>query len=137
MLYQTPLYMLRDRAMYKLPTEIVLSIIEQLELRDYPALILGAFELLRRHGLVPEVPGLYLQVLRHTRQRIRNPHSQPNIGSLPPELRWHFIQYMGANDRISFIWATWNFFSWESYLPGESSPAIEARLSELSGATPP
>ena len=46
---------------YQLPAEIMLNVLNQLELKDYPALIAAAWHLLRHHGIAPSIPTPKLQ----------------------------------------------------------------------------
>lgn len=101
---------------YKLPTELVLSVIERLSMQDYPALILGALHLLRQHGIAPTLSTPDFHTLMGSKAAHAQDTSRVTIKNLPPELRFLCTQYLSVKDKMNFIIATWKTFDWPSYV---------------------
>lgn len=113
---QTQLEELYALPIYNLPTELVLSIIERLPMRDYPALILGALHLLRQHGIAPTLSTPEFHTLMESKPAYAQNTSRITIKNLPPELRFLCTQYLSVKDKINFIMATWKTFNWALYV---------------------
>ena len=101
---------------YNIPTELILCIIERLSMQDYPALILGAFHLLRHFGIAPILSTPEFHALMEWKPAHAQDTSQTTIKNLPPELRFLCTQYLNVNDKINFILATWKTFNWAAHV---------------------
>ena len=122
---QTQLQALYALPIYNLPTELVLSIIERLPMKDYPALILGALHLLRHHGTAPALSTPQIRTLMEWKPAHAHDTAHITIKNLPPELRFLCTRYLGVKDKINFVLATWKTFKWASYIPPRDKPCYD------------
>ena len=101
---------------YHLPPELILKIVDQLDLIEFPAMIIGMFHLLRHHGIAPSMPTADLKIFlkcSNPSPRSRSNSDLTNVPRkgfhcLPIEIRLHIYQHLNARDKINFVLATFH-----------------------------
>ena len=103
---------LYDLPIYRLPPELILKIVDQLDLIEFPAMIIAMFHLLRHHGIAPSMPTVDLKVfLKCSNFRPRAYDTVTDTNSqgfrrLPIEVRLQIYRHLCPRDKINFVLAT-------------------------------
>ena len=100
---------LRALPIYRLPPELVVSIMDQLEIRDIPAVIFGMYHLLRRHGIAPILPSGHI-VLTEGYPTRRGAISAAvgaalRLANLPEELFRNITSHWNLREKVAFVLA--------------------------------
>ena len=100
---------------YRLPAELILHVLDQVDTLDLPALICAVFGLLRHHNIAPNVSAHEATVMRRVslsisggpEMRGRSAVSSPGLQRLPPELVVQINRHLTTGERVNFAVATW------------------------------
>ena len=99
---------------YSLPPELILKIVDELDLIEFPAMIIAMFHLLRHHGIAPSMPTIDLKIFL----KCSNPGGKPHLKDhdedldakgfyrLPMEIRLEIYKHLCARDKINVVLAT-------------------------------
>ncbi|KAI4242484.1 MAG: hypothetical protein L6R40_004038 [Gallowayella cf. fulva] len=98
-LHQTPIF--------RLPTEMLVNIVDRVDLVNFPNFLIACFHLFRQRGIVPSYPTEMLQtlLLREEEGKIQSPpHS---LQTMPLELILAISQTLDTHEKIHMILATY------------------------------
>ena len=99
---------------YSLPPELILKIVDELDLIEFPAMIIAMFHLLCHHGIASSMPTIDLKIFL----KCSNPGGKPRLKDddadddaqgfyrLPMEVRLEIYKHLCARDKISVVLAT-------------------------------
>ena len=106
-------------ALYRLPAELLLNILDRLDILEFPSVISAMFPLLRHHGIAPPILVGELSAMRSAAARGRVcQHAIPchighrsGLATLPIELLLQTTGYLSTGDKVNFTIATWREFT--------------------------
>ncbi|KAI4247376.1 MAG: hypothetical protein LQ352_006171 [Teloschistes flavicans] len=95
--------------LYRLPTEILMNVVERIDLVNFPPFLIGAFHLLRQRGLVPNYPSKMLKIvlLPEEKEADKEELSSASLASMPSELILAIGQTLSTHEKIHLILATY------------------------------
>ena len=99
---------------YTLPPELILKIVDELDLIEFPAMIIAMFHLLRHHGIAPSMPTIDLKIFLKCsnpggKSHLKEDHEDTDARDfyrLPMEVRLEIYKHLCARDKISVVLAS-------------------------------
>ena len=106
-------------ALYRLPAELLLNILDRLDILEFPSVISAMFPLLRHHGIAPPILAAERSAMRSAaaRGRVRqhaipsHPGHRSGLATLPIELLLQTTSYLSTAEKVNFTIATWREFT--------------------------
>ena len=96
-------------AVYRLPPELLLNILDRLDFVEFPSVILALFPLLRRHGIAPPISdGEHRAMSTAARTyRCNIPGQLSHLASIPFELLLQTARHLTTVDKVNLTIAIW------------------------------
>jgi len=101
------------QALYGLPAEMLINILDQLDMVDLPAFVAAAYPLLRHHGLAPPLAPrgfTWMERPRYSAFALATSSILVGIRYLPLEILVHVTRHLSVTDKIRFIIANWGLY---------------------------
>ncbi|KAL8731070.1 MAG: hypothetical protein Q9181_004442 [Wetmoreana brouardii] len=92
---------LLETGIYRLPTEILVNILERVDLINFPAMMIAMFHLLRARGIIPNYPTAILKMIL-LRPEQGNSHSA-SLATMPRELLLTIGHTLGVHEKVHMV----------------------------------
>ena len=102
-LYRLPLY--------KLPTELIISILDLVHFHDLPTVITGLRHILRHHGIIPmklaqDIEDLLMSNLPRWSPGIARTGHVPGLKGIPTEVFHNIVDRLSSPEKVNYVLAT-------------------------------
>ncbi|KAL8769595.1 MAG: hypothetical protein Q9203_005341 [Teloschistes exilis] len=120
---------LANSPLHRLPTEILVNIIDRIDLVNFPPFLIGAYHLLRNRCIVPSYPSRMLKtiLLAEAKAGDRDDLSSAGLASMPQELILAIGQTLKTHEKIHMILATYRMSDEEIYIITHKSDKVPAK----------
>ncbi|KAL9579173.1 MAG: hypothetical protein Q9212_005262 [Teloschistes hypoglaucus] len=120
---------LANSPLHRLPTEILVNIIDRIDLVNFPAFMIGAYHLLRNRSIVPSYPSRMLKnlLLSEATAGDRDDLSSASLAAMPQELILAIGQTLKTHEKVHMILATYRMTDEEIYIITHKSSKVSLK----------
>ncbi|KAI4198368.1 MAG: hypothetical protein LQ350_005305 [Teloschistes chrysophthalmus] len=120
---------LANSPLHRLPTEILVNIIDRIDLVNLPPFMIGAYHLLRNRTIVPSYPSRLLKqmLLSEDTAGERDDLSSASLASMPQELILAIGQTLKITEKVHLILATYRMSDEEIYIITHKSSKVPTK----------